>query len=274
MASYLFDSLELPDLEKKKMKKIMAEKWKRHGYRSEGPRPRLDKKATIKKKIRRKKAAILAGTHDPEEEERFTFHQDDLRYKHIKQATREASNAVIIFMMDISGSMTTDKKYLARSFFFLLYQFIRHRYENTELVFIAHDVNAYEVNEDQFFNRGVGGGTIVSSGLEMAIDVINKRFHPNSWNIYAFHCSDGDNWPSDTEKTLRLSEELKQICQLYGYCEIEPDESRIAWLKDRDTQLSKIYEYLNNSNFKTVYINGPEDVWPAFKKFFGGKLGV
>ena len=74
--------------------------------------------------------------------------------------------------------MTTDKKYLARSFFFLLYQFIRHRYENTELVFIAHDVSAYEVNEDQFFSRGAGGGTIVSSGLELAREVISKRFSP------------------------------------------------------------------------------------------------
>ena len=145
LAAYLFDSLHLPDLEKKKMKKIMSEKFKRRGYRNDGIRPRLDKKQTIRKKLKRKNAAIRAGTYNPEEDERFTFHNNDLRYRHIKQSVTEASSAVIVFLMDISGSMTQDKKFLARSFFFLLYQFIHHRYENTEIVFVSHDVKAYEV---------------------------------------------------------------------------------------------------------------------------------
>jgi hypothetical protein len=37
---------------------------------------------------------------------------------------RRESNAVVVCIMDTSGSMDTMKKYLARSFFFLLYQFI------------------------------------------------------------------------------------------------------------------------------------------------------
>ena len=32
----------------------------------------------------------------------------------------EISSAAIFFIMDISGSMSTEKKYIARSFFFLL----------------------------------------------------------------------------------------------------------------------------------------------------------
>jgi len=274
LASYLFDSLELPDLEKKKMKKVVAEKFKKHGFRNEGIRPRLDKKETMKKRLRRRKAAARTGNYDLNDGERFPFHNNDLKYRHIKQSTKEASNAVVVFIMDVSGSMTRDKKFLARSFFFLLYQFVRHRYENTEIVFVAHDTAAYEVNEEQFFSRGAGGGTKVSSGLELALDIIQKRFHPSSWNVYTFHCSDGDNWFDDIEKTVTLTERIESLCQLYGYCEIETEEVRLKWKEDQDSTLAAAYKHLCSSSFKIADIRCKEDIWPAFKKFFGGKLGV
>ena len=153
LSHYLFDNLELPDLEKKQMKKLISEKPKRHGYRNEGIRPRLDKKETVKKMLKRRNAAVRAGSYDPEKDESFGFSKKDLRYKFIKKKFQQHSNAVIFFLMDISGSMTKNKKYLARSFFFLLYHFVRSKYENTEIVFIAHDTEAYEVNEDQFFKK-------------------------------------------------------------------------------------------------------------------------
>ena len=78
--------------------------------------------------------------------------------------TREESNAVVLCIMDTSGSMDTMKKYLARSFFFLLYQFISTRYQNVEIVFIAHHTEAKEVTEDEFFHKGESGGTFISSG--------------------------------------------------------------------------------------------------------------
>jgi uncharacterized sporulation protein YeaH/YhbH (DUF444 family) len=176
--------------------------------------------------------------------------------------------------MDVSGSMTTEKKYLARSFFFLLYHFIRYRYENTELVFIAHDTSAYVCNEDQFFKRGNSGGTLVSSGVEKVIEVVNKNYHPDFWNIYVFHCSDGDNWPSDTEKTNSLTLSLKEKCQLYGYCEIEPDGDRLRWLGDEKARLSNAYMHLIDKSFKVVLIHSKEDIWVAFKRLFGGKINV
>jgi hypothetical protein len=272
LAAYLFDSLELPELEKKQMKKIMSEKWRRHGYRDYGINPRLDKKKTLVKKLKRRAAAKRAGTYDPDDpESRFSFHKDDLKYKHIKRTTSETSNAVIFFMMDVSGSMSQQKKFLARSFYFLLYQFLNHRYENVDLVFIAHDVQAYEVSEEQFFTRGHGGGTIASSAPEKVLEIIKERYPPSSWNIYSFHCSDGDNWPSDMEKIQNLSLKLKNVCQLYCYCEIEPEESRIKWMTE-GTKLSNAYSPLVDSRFKIVEIRQNEDIWPAFRSIFGNKL--
>ena len=125
LAEYLFTDLELPDLEKKALKQIVSEKWKRKGYRPKGIRPRLSKKETAKQRIKRKKAAERNGTI--EEDEDFSFRESDLRYKHITKTEKKISSAVIFFIMDVSGSMSKKKKYLARSFFFLLYHFIRSK---------------------------------------------------------------------------------------------------------------------------------------------------
>ena len=175
LASYLFDSLELPELERKQLKKLLDKKPKRKGYRNKGIRPRLDKKQSVRRMLKRRTAAKRIREVD---EEDFPFRESDLRYKHIKQRKQYHSSAVLFFVMDISGSMTQEKKYLARSFFFLLYHFIRSKYEQTEIVFIAHDAQAYEVTEDQFFSRGSSGGTMVSSAISMVEEVISKRFHP------------------------------------------------------------------------------------------------
>ena len=267
LAKYLFDDLNLPDLEKKTNTTVVAEKIKRKGYRSKGIRTRLSKKETLKNKIRRQKRAQKNGTFDAESGERFPFHEDDLKYKHIEVTKKPITNAVIYFIMDTSGSMTKDKKFLARSFMFLLYQFIRYKYSSVETVFISHSTTAQEVSEDDFFKKGSSGGTYISSGLKMALDITETRFNPASWNIYTFHCSDGENWPEDNEKSIELMDQLAKISQLAGYVQIKAEN---IW----GDEMSKIFEPVENtnSNFKVLKIFDKEDVWPEFSKLFGGNL--
>ena len=273
LTEYLFKDLNLPELEKKQMKEIMSQEFKRKGYRNEGIRPRLSKKETAKRRIKRKKAAERAGTYDPESDEPFTFIENDLRYKHIKKDTKYATNACIFFVMDVSGSMSKGKKYLARSFFFLLYHFIRSKYEKTEIVFVSHDTQPYEVDEDKFFNRGSAGGTLVSPALNYVLEQAEKRFNPKSWNIYTFHCSDGDNWLSDMDAAVESSQRLKTMCQLYGYCQIEPGHDDIKWMSNVSSDsLAGVYEWMEDDKFKIVKIGNKNDVWSAFKSFFGGAL--
>jgi len=251
-------------MEVKKVKKILSEKMKRKGYRTKGIRPRLSKKETLKRKLRRKQAAVRVGNIDENDE--YSFHESDLKYKHIAKTFKETSNAVMFFMMDVSGSMSKNKKYLARSFFFLLYHFIRCKYENTELVFLAHDTHAYEVNEDKFFNRGSSGGTMVSSVYDKASDIINERYHPDSWNIYMFHCSDGDNWRTDNQKTIALISLMKEVCQIVGYCEISDSIDDESWFIDKN-KLGNVLDEIEDKKFKIAVINKKEDVWNAFKSF-------
>ncbi len=291
----MFEDLELPNLERRALREIQSDySSKRKGYRHVGIRVRLDKRRTAKQRVMRMLAAqrrangkiveALPEEEEPEEFEdtidapeivalqtpdqtvvrkkRFPFHQDDLRYKHIEIDTREESNAAVICIMDTSGSMDTMKKYLARSFFFLLYQFISTRYRNVEIVFIAHHTEANEVTEEEFFHKGESGGTLISSGYLKALEIIRERYHPSLWNVYAFHCSDGDNFDSDNPTALKAGEELAEICNLFGYGEIKPLGSRYY-----ESSMLIVFRRNQAPNFHTVLIERKEDIWPSFKAF-------
>jgi sporulation protein YhbH len=258
----MFEDLELPDLERKRLRKIEFERlFRQKGVRRKGIRVRLDKKRTARSRVKRKKATLrrhgvtsLAA--------RFPFHKDDLRYHHTVTDTREESNAVVLCIMDTSGSMDTMKKYLARSFFFLLYQFICTRYQNVEIVFIAHHTEAQEVTEDEFFHKGESGGTMISSGYNKALEIIEQRYHPTLWNVYVFHCSDGDNFESDNPATLKAAQELARTANLFGYGEIKPLGSGYY-----GSSLITFFSQIQESNFLTVQIQKKEDVWASFKTF-------
>ena len=173
--------------------------------------------------------------------------------------------------MDTSGSMDKQKKFMARSFFFLLYHFLRHKYKNVELVFISHSVDAKEVTEDDFFKRGSAGGTLVSSGLEKCLEIIKKRYHPDAWNVYAFHCSDGDNWPEDNDRAVSLSNVLKDICQMYCYVQIIPQAEDSLWTPGG---MAAVYEGISDGRFKIVKLAHVEDIWKEFNRIFGGTADV
>ena len=257
----MFEDLELPDLERKRLRQIEVERFFRQkGIRRKGIRVRLDKKRTARSRVKRKKATLKR--HPMAAAGRFPFHKDDLRYHHTVTDIRNESNAVVLCIMDTSGSMDRVKKYLARSFFFLLYQFICTRYQNVEIVFIAHHTEAFEVTEEEFFHKGESGGTFISSGYNKALEIIEQRYHPTLWNIYAFHCSDGDNFDSDNPAALKAAQELTKISNLFGYGEIKPLGSGYY-----GSTMIQFFSQIQEANFQTVQIQKKEDIWASFKTF-------
>jgi sporulation protein YhbH len=261
LIAIMFEDLELPDLERKQLAASESLRMtKRKGHRNVGLRVRLDRRKTVKEKFRRIRATKRGAAL--QNEERQPFHLSDLKYKHRTTQVHRESNAVVFCIMDTSGSMDTTKKYLARSFFFLLYQFVARRYESVEVVFVAHDVEGKEVTEDEFFHKGESGGTFVSSGYRKALNVIADRYHPELWNIYAFHCSDGDNFGSDTPTAIGAAKQLCDVCNLFGYGEIKPRGAGYYGSSLLDT-----FRKIEADNFQTVLIERKEDVWPSFKAF-------
>ncbi len=266
----MFEDLELPDLERKTLREIPSERVsKRKGFRKMGVRVRLDKRRTAMARIRRKVAVMRRdGLTEWDPEQRFPFHTDDMTYRHLVEDVRPDSNAAVVCIMDTSGSMDTMKKYLARSFFFLLYQFVSTKYDKVELAFVAHHTEGREVTEDEFFYKGESGGTFISSGYNKALEIIQERYHPSLWNVYAFHCSDGDNFESDNPATLRAAQELCEMCNLFGYGEIKPLGSRYY-----ESSMLNIFRRLEADNYQTVLIERKEDIWPSFRAFMSKEQG-
>lgn len=282
----VFEDLELPFWERKRLRMVESlRRFKRKGFRRKGIRPRLDKRKSAKARVRRKHATIgprrkttgypvsetgFTRSHGTDEagKERFPFHEDDLKYRHLVESEKTESNAVVICIMDTSGSMDTVKKYLARSFYFLLYQFVSQRYENTELVFISHHTEAQEVTEEEFFHKGESGGTFVSSGYKKAHEIIDARYHPAIWNIYVFHASDGDNFPSDNDSALEEARRLCEISNLFGYGEIKPEGSYSF-----SGSLFQLFQQIEAENFVMVKIEKKEDLWKAFRQLISADRG-
>lgn len=262
---YLFEDLKLPYLQRKRFSDVITENSsKRWGVKHRGIPPRLSKRHTMIEKVKRSKNAKRSKVGGLEE--RVPFHDSDLRYFRVKPKIRRDSNAVILCIMDTSGSMGQTKKYLARSFYFLLYQFVKLKYMTVEVIFIAHTTTAKEVTEDDFFHKGESGGTYISSGYAKALQIIKERYNPALWNIYAFHCSDGDNWGEDNEAAIAYAKELCEICNLFGYAEIKTSTYT-------SSIMNKYNDYIKAQNFSIVKMSRKEDVWPAFVEMLKAERG-
>ena len=142
-------------------------------------------------------------------------------------------------------------------------RFLRTKYDNVHIVFIAHHSEAKEVTEEEFFTRGESGGTKASSAYQLAVDLLGTRFKPQDWNIYPFHFSDGDNWPSDNELCLRLAGRLVEQCNVFGYGEIR--QGRFS----HQSTLMQALDRLSTPKYIPVTISDKAEVYPALRRFFG-----
>jgi uncharacterized sporulation protein YeaH/YhbH (DUF444 family) len=156
-------------------------------------------------------------------------------------------------MMDVSGSMGTMKKYLARSFFFWLVEFLRQIYNRVQIRFIAHTTEAKLVDEHDFFHRGESGGTFCHSAYDLAIHLVETEYGPARWNIYPFHFSDGEDF--DAMKTVASAKRLLDLgVNMLGYGEIQIDPYNASRLMDTfASELSLDKRRVDASNFEIIF---------------------
>ncbi|WP_339820982.1 sporulation protein YhbH [Paenibacillus sp. FSL R7-0216] len=253
----LFDEMELPYIQEKDKEEMETESIRFNDIRKKGLMSNIDKKRTILENLRRNATAGTPGIHG--------ISPDDLRYKTWEEIIVPRSNAVILAMMDTSGSMGAFEKYCARSFFFWMTRFLRRQYEKVEIVFLAHHTEAKEVSEEEFFSRGESGGTICSSVYQKALEIIDSRYSPSSYNIYPFHFSDGDNLTSDNERCVKLIGELMKRSNLFGYGEVNQ--------YNRGSTLMSAYRTIKQEKFMYYVIKEKGEVYNALKRFFHKREG-
>ncbi|WP_461536207.1 YeaH/YhbH family protein [Spongorhabdus nitratireducens] len=292
---YLFDELELPNLVRKELKDATEFRMHRAGFTTKGSPERLNIVRSLRaaharrialsgkerKQIRELKRQLRElqvnpDCNDPEREEelrleiqalnrrlrRMPFIDEfDLRYNSFTKLPLPSSKAVMFCLMDVSGSMTQSIKEIAKRFFLLLYLFLQRNYEAVEVVFIRHHTEARECNEQDFFFSRETGGTVVSSALKLASEIIAERFPPEKWNIYIAQASDGDNWREDIDRCREiLSDQLLPLCRYFAYVEIA-EAPQALW---------HTYQLLGqeNEHFASQRIRSQQDIYPVFRRLF------
>ncbi len=311
----LFDDLELPDLVKATLKDEAAVEYRRAGYANDGTTPNLNVLRTMRTSmsrrlaLRRPKSSEIARLEEelaqlrqgPFEVETLKREVElfleieklkraqraipfidpiDVRYNRFEPKPVPRAKAVMFCLMDVSASMGEREKDLAKRFFILLHLFLKRKYQRVELVFIRHTHEASEVDEDTFFHGRETGGTVVSTALKKALEVLDKRYPIADWNVYCAQASDGDNSSGDTELCVELlANGLLPLAQYYAYIEIGEatrDESPAGFAYAKD--LWRGYAELAKSapNFAMKHVSDRAHVYPVFRQLFakhrtGGK---
>jgi sporulation protein YhbH len=218
MAQILGEELSLPRIEPRGKKNIVSTRDRYTGIRQAGPESLRHFKRTFKRALKRQ---IAAGLYDPEEPIVIPV-REDKQYRSWKEIQQPQSVAVIVYMMDVSGSMTDEQKEIVRIEAFWIDTWIKAHYQGVETVYIIHDAAAQEVDEHTFYHTRESGGTKISSAYELCDKIIDKRYPPDQWNVYSFHFSDGDNWSDDVQHCIEiLNEKLLPKVNLFGYGQVE-----------------------------------------------------
>jgi len=291
----LFEDLELPNLKKNQLDKLVQYKNVRAGYRSEGVPSNIDIVRSLRGSLARRVAmtadkkaqlreleqqlAELMQQPVPDQQLLMQLEADiaalkqriaavpfidsfDLRFRNFQKRPEPTSKAVMFCLMDVSGSMDQATKDMAKRFYILLYLFLSRSYKNVEVVYIRHHTQAKEVDEQEFFYSQETGGTIVSSAIKLMYDIVLERYNPAEWNIYAAQASDGDNWTDDSAPCADLlANKLLPLLRYYAYIEITPRAHQSLWHE---------YEKLLPAfdNFAIQHIKEVSDIYPVFRELF------
>ncbi|WP_322907239.1 sporulation protein YhbH [Paenibacillus sp. SGZ-1009] len=287
LAELVFEDLKLPRLKPKAAQEMHVDDIRFNDVRRQGMVSNIDKRRTLFEAIKRQAlSGNLNGGAYPAAMQHSSgipvgspgadtapapvlgpIIGDDVRYKTWEDIHKPQSSAVVLAMMDTSGSMGTFEKYVARSFFFWMVRFLRTRYEQVNIRFLAHTTEAKEVDEDSFFHKGESGGTRCSSVYELALRIINEEYPPNLFNTYAFHFSDGDNLSSDNPDTMRLVRTLLEQVNMLGYGEIRQHTYGYS-----SKQLWDALQRLESPAFVQAVLEQKEDVFKTLKAFFGDEI--
>ncbi|PKR86540.1 sporulation protein YhbH [Heyndrickxia camelliae] len=248
----LFKQLELPNLQRKEQDLNTVEDIEFNDIRKTGLMGNIDKKRTMMSAFKRN---AIHGKPSF-----YPIVPEDLKFRTWNEVEKPESKAVVLAMMDTSGSMGVWEKYIARSFFFWMTRFLRTRYQSVDIEFIAHHTEAKVVSEEDFFSKGESGGTICSSAYRKALGLIEEKYDPARFNIYPFHFSDGDNLTSDNARCVKLVEELMKVSNMFGYGEVNQ--------YNRHSTLMTAYKNVKDEKFRYYILKQKSDVFYAMRSFF------
>ncbi len=260
LAEIMGEELELPRIQPRGKKNIIEEKDRYTGIRRVGPESLRHFKRTYKQALKRQ---IISGNYNSERP-RIIPIREDKRYLSWKTTRSPESNAVIIYMMDVSGSMGDEQKEIVRIESFWIDTWLRFHYKGLESRYIVHDATAREVDRDTFYHTRESGGTLISSAYELCVKIIESDYSPLEWNIYPFHFSDGDNYVTDNDHCMQLLEKwLIPYSNIFCYGQVAGFYGSGKFLQDLDEH------FHNEEDLITSHINDKDEIYNSIKEFLG-----
>src|SRR3984885_15073551 len=261
LAAILGEELELPDIQDKGKSKIINAKDRYTRIRRVGPESLRNFKRTYREALKRQ---ISTGTYRPDDPVVVPI-PSDKRYRSWKTEAEPVANAVIIYMMDVSGSMGDEQKEIVRIESFWIDAWLQKQYKGLESRYIIHDAVAREVDRDTFFHTRESGGTMISSAYKLASQLIDDHYPHEEWNILPFHFSDGDNWSMDD--TLACVDILKQKLlprvNMFAYGQVESPYGSGQFIKDLREHFAK------DDRVITSEIRDKDAIVNSIKEFLG-----
>lgn len=266
IAEYLFENMELPRLKRKSPKDVFKEEYKVDSISKRGSINNLQKKRTVYENIKRN-----ASKGDPSFK---GIVDDDLRFRSHSIKKVPQDKIVAIFIRDRSASMDEYKKEMTRIASFWFNQFLEWKYSKViDKKFILFDTKGVKVNEDEFYSLSEGGGTRISSGLDIAKDMIDKEYPSSMYNIYVFIYSDGDNFPDDTNDASKLLTDISVETNLTGFCHIRNNNSIYSNFYSGESDFVKRVKVMAKDQEEVEFgrIEEQKDIIEIMKQFFGGE---
>lgn len=261
LADILGEKLALPRILPKGQKNVETVKTRYSGLAPVGPEGLRHFKSSYKRALKR---YVSSGIYDPEEPVIIPIRRD-FQYRSFKKVIQPQTKAVVIYMMDVSGSMGDEQKEIVRLESFWINTWLKKHYKGLETRFIIHDAAAKEVDEDTFFRTSESGGTLISSAYKLCQQLIETEYPISDWNIYPFHFSDGDNWSGeDTRLCVRMLKEffLPNV-NLFCYGQVESKYGSGQFLKD----LQK--EFPGDQRIVLSQIENRDKILDSIKDFLG-----
>jgi sporulation protein YhbH len=261
LAQILGEELALPNIEPRGKKNIISQKDRYSGIRRVGPDSLRHFKRTYREALKRQ---IMTGEYNAVEPVIVPIRQD-MRYRSWKETQIPESNAVIIYMMDVSGSMGTEQKELVRITAFWIETWLRSQYKEIDIRYIVHDAAAREVDQQTFYHIREGGGTKISSAYKLCNRMVDERYPPTEWNIYPFHFSDGDNWGGgDTRECIELlRSQLLPKANMFCYGQVRSLYGSGRFAHDLEEHLGR------EDSLIVSEIADRDDIYDAIKEFLG-----
>ncbi len=261
LAEILGEELELPRIQPKGQKNVEGEAVRYSGISRAGPDSLRHFKRTYREALRRQ---IASGTYDPDCPVIIPI-RDDQRYRSWRVFPRPHNNAVVFYLMDVSGSMTARKKELVRLSAFWIDTWLQAHYKNLAIRHIVHDAAAKEVDRHAFYHLRESGGTRISSAYRLTSEIIQREYRPTEWNIYAFHFSDGENFGGEDDRISLglLNDDLLPVLNMFAYGQVRGGSGKL---------FIKTLAQVEDEKLVSAKINERSDIYTAIRTFLGKGL--